>query len=349
MSICIICRSNGMINLGFLFFSLFKVFTVHYQMRTSQIHKCLQTCAFHVDIKKMLTIILLIFLFLFLMILPLCIYFNFIRLWACRPQLNSIINCNNYINFYKLLQTKYWNVGFLYMYKLTQIGNFLLSAPMYILLTIIVYYWIHYTFLKTKQKQCFKTKTIDFITKCHLVHITHIVFIAIFIALFAHIQIITRMICSACPLVYLYCAILYEKSHFCRKIIGFEQENIKIVKISCVECLLGNDIRLIAYNNRIFKNFISISNSLIFQDLQNKTMFSLTLDEYTGINNRNYMNINIHTRLKIYNTGLIRISGSAKSEKCVQIVKEKMLEFGFNINKEIVCATTDEFSVMMKL
>ena len=56
----------------------------------------------------------------------------------------------------------------------------------------------------------------------------------------------------------------------------------------------------------------------------NNFRFSLTVDEYTLIKMRRYLNINIHTNGSLYNLALVRVVGSMPSEKAVQIVSEKL-------------------------
>ena len=76
--------------------------------------------------------------------------------------------------------------------------------------------------------------------------------------------------------------------------------------------------------------------------------FSITLDEYTSLKNRRFINVNVHQKNEHWNLGLKRISGSLPADKAVSIVTEKLEEFGLNIADQIVCSVTDGASVMVK-
>ena len=75
--------------------------------------------------------------------------------------------------------------------------------------------------------------------------------------------------------------------------------------------------------------------------------FSLTLDEWTSIRNRRYLNINIHTHSTLYNLGLIRVKGNCPAEEIKRLTEEKLSEFHLSMN-DIVAATTDGAAVMVK-
>ena len=86
-----------------------------------------------------------------------------------------------------------------------------------------------------------------------------------------------------------------------------------------------------------------------FQDLRNSNQsFSLTLDEYISMQNRHYMNINVHVEDRHWNLGLVRIFRSMPAEKAVTVVKKKLDEFGIDLDSDVVAATTDGDSVMVK-
>ena len=77
--------------------------------------------------------------------------------------------------------------------------------------------------------------------------------------------------------------------------------------------------------------------------------FSLTLDEWTSVQNKRYLNINIHGNDSFWNLGLIRIRGRFSSEACSNVIVHKLNEFGVNFEKDIVAITTDGCSMMKKL
>lgn len=78
--------------------------------------------------------------------------------------------------------------------------------------------------------------------------------------------------------------------------------------------------------------------------------FSCSLDEWTSSSSKRFLNLNIHTsNHETYNLGLIRITGSATAEVCLDLIKIRLNKFGLNIDKDIVCFTTDGAAVMIKL
>ncbi len=76
--------------------------------------------------------------------------------------------------------------------------------------------------------------------------------------------------------------------------------------------------------------------------------YSLTLDEYTSIQNKRYMNINVHTKDCHWSLGLIEINGSLDSRRTEQIVRKHLYEFGLNLDEHIAGCTTDGAAVMVK-
>ncbi|UYV62139.1 hypothetical protein LAZ67_1007957 [Cordylochernes scorpioides] len=74
--------------------------------------------------------------------------------------------------------------------------------------------------------------------------------------------------------------------------------------------------------------------------------FNLALDEWTSIRSKRYLNINIHSRTKVWNLGLTRISGVFSSEQCKYVIGAKLLEFGIDFETDIECVTTDGCAMM---
>ena len=72
---------------------------------------------------------------------------------------------------------------------------------------------------------------------------------------------------------------------------------------------------------------------------------SVTLDEYTSIRSRRYMNVNLHYDPHPVNLGMVRIKGSIPAERVENLVKGRLHEFGLKM-EDIVAATTDGASVM---
>ena len=51
--------------------------------------------------------------------------------------------------------------------------------------------------------------------------------------------------------------------------------------------------------------------------------FSFTLDEWTSVRNRRYLNLNIHWVGYFWNLGLVRIQGIFSAEKCIETISSK--------------------------
>lgn len=79
------------------------------------------------------------------------------------------------------------------------------------------------------------------------------------------------------------------------------------------------------------------------------TRFSLTLDEWTSLRNRRYLNINVHCVNSFWNLGLVPIRGSFTSDACLGLIRAKLKTYGLDLENHIVSAVTDGPSVMVKL
>lgn len=78
--------------------------------------------------------------------------------------------------------------------------------------------------------------------------------------------------------------------------------------------------------------------------------FSLTFDEWTSTQNRRFMNLNVHEAGKYFwNLGLVRVFGSMPAEKCIYLLKMRLIDFEIKLDKNIVGATTDGPNVMKKV
>lgn len=123
--------------------------------------------------------------------------------------------CKNKIPMaYSYVQSKYWNVGFVKYYEFKQIPNFILALPVLYLITSCII-----TFFKEHKSKFF---TLEFYTGVEIekrnkffyyplemfVFTMHGLFLVIFCVFFVHIQVSTRLLCSASPLLYWHCALL---------------------------------------------------------------------------------------------------------------------------------------------
>jgi hypothetical protein len=78
--------------------------------------------------------------------------------------------------------------------------------------------------------------------------------------------------------------------------------------------------------------------------------FCVMLDEWTSMRNRSYMNVNVHAEnCKFWNLGLVTVLGSTPAEKCVELLNNKLRDFGLKLESDIVCICTDGARVMTKV
>ena len=78
--------------------------------------------------------------------------------------------------------------------------------------------------------------------------------------------------------------------------------------------------------------------------------FSVTLDEYTRLGNRKLCNINLHLPdgdfLRI---GMVRVRGKCTAEVAKEVLEKKLGEYSIEMEKDVICHTTDGASVMTKM
>lgn len=81
--------------------------------------------------------------------------------------------------------------------------------------------------------------------------------------------------------------------------------------------------------------------------LANKEKFSLTLDKWTSVKMRKYLNIKIHAHNgDWYNLGLVRIPGRADAHTLQEIVRQHLSTFGISFENDIVACTSDGAAVI---
>ena len=81
----------------------------------------------------------------------------------------------------------------------------------------------------------------------------------------------------------------------------------------------------------------------------NGEKFSITLDEWTSMRNRRYLNLNVHGVGYFWNLGLVRIHGSFSAEKCIETISSKLKDFELDLQSDIIAITTDGCSMMKKV
>lgn len=102
---------------------------------------------------------------------------------------------------------------------------------------------------------------------------------------------------------------------------------------------------------KLIHEFYELAKSMVTEKIKSHTdiggKFSLTLDEWTSLKNRRYLNVNVHFNKCYINLGLVRIIGSCTAEKSVELVNAKLWDFGISAS-DVVASTTDGASVMIK-
>lgn len=103
---------------------------------------------------------------------------------------------------------------------------------------------------------------------------------------------------------------------------------------------------------KLVHSYYETAKSNVMKKIRNHTSidgrFSLTLDEWTSMRNRRYLNVNLHFNKQHINLGLQRIAGSCNAEKTVDLLKEvKLRDFEIK-SSDVVSSTTDGAAVMIK-
>lgn len=89
--------------------------------------------------------------------------------------------------------------------------------------------------------------------------------------------------------------------------------------------------------------------SMLQQNLKDGERFAISLDEWTSMRNRRYLNVNVHTHRHVsYNLGLVRIVASLTSEALLELLNDRLQAFGLDLKKDIVSYTTDGAPSMVK-
>lgn len=113
---------------------------------------------------------------------------------------------------YSTIQQKYWNVGFIRYYEFKQIPNFLLALPiLFIMLRCSYRYFsdnarLLLSFFGRRREEDAPIARPNRLPLGMFVFIVHGLFLTLFSILFVHIQVSTRLLASASPLLYWYCA-----------------------------------------------------------------------------------------------------------------------------------------------
>ncbi|KAM4872735.1 GPI mannosyltransferase 2 isoform 2-T2 [Thomomys bottae] len=115
---------------------------------------------------------------------------------------------------YSYIQDVYWNVGFLRYFELKQVPNFLLAAPMAILVAsaiwtyVTTHPWLCLTLGLQRSRD--KTPHPGFLSPQVFVYLVHAAVLLLFGGLCMHVQVLTRFLGSSTPVVYWFAAHLLQ-------------------------------------------------------------------------------------------------------------------------------------------
>jgi hypothetical protein len=80
--------------------------------------------------------------------------------------------------------------------------------------------------------------------------------------------------------------------------------------------------------------------------------FCISMDEWTSLRNRRYLNVCLHDYVQnkrvFYNLGLLRITDSMPADRCLQILTDRLAEYGLEMS-DIVALCTDGAPLMVRV
>jgi GPI mannosyltransferase 2 len=219
LSLSILCRSNGILNIGYVVYYGFK-----------KMFKQKTVLTFVTIFLKLFSILIIIaFHFGLMQVYNYYLYcfkknFNFpdyIKNFAIQNDLvlagnrsNESVSpwcLNNLPISYSYIQEHYWNIGYMRYYNLKQVPNFLLAAPVLFIIVVNTFkYFIR------NQAYCMRlgifnlnpriVKTTSISDQNQFVFIVHAFALTVFSILFIHVQVATRLLASSNPMLYFFCA-----------------------------------------------------------------------------------------------------------------------------------------------
>lgn len=221
----IMCRSNGLINVGFIFY---------HGVRSLWLDEDSYT-----RIKLIVKLLLVSIVSGFAFISIQHYHFSLFCIKSSIRHSKEVVNyatANNFIlsgnaseavppwcrsmipTAYSYVQSKYWNVGLFNYYEFKQIPNFILSAPILYLFIKVLYGYFTRVWSMGKQLGMKKTVKILFLDmptnrSTGLVYMVHTMFLTVVCVLFVHIQVSTRLLASSSPCLYWFAVDYFKDLH----------------------------------------------------------------------------------------------------------------------------------------
>uniref|UniRef100_A0A336K805 GPI mannosyltransferase 2 n=1 Tax=Culicoides sonorensis TaxID=179676 RepID=A0A336K805_CULSO len=216
LSLSLICRSNGLINLGYVIYFALKTLL----SQSKKVNKMAIVVRFVLVTTVALTLYGITQLYFYYLY---CSHHNIEH----KPEVIKYAINNKYILSgirsngsspwcdkdlplsYSYIQNHYWDVGFLNYYQWKQIPQFILATP---ILVILLHFCCNY--IQQHTRYCVYlglmdnkiSKKITVFEKQIFPFMLHGLFLALFCIFFVHIQVSTRLLASSSPLLYWYCA-----------------------------------------------------------------------------------------------------------------------------------------------
>lgn len=118
----------------------------------------------------------------------------------------------------------------------------------------------------------------------------------------------------------------------------------------CTKPLPKNESDVMGLIHKSYEEKKAQLSTILIKKLKRNRRFSITLDEWTSIRMKRYVNINLHDakEKEPYNLGLVRIFGSCYASDLVDIVKTHLENFNISFEKDIVASTCDGAPMMIK-
>lgn len=127
---------------------------------------------------------------------------------ALAAEGHCISSSDAFTDVYSYVQDKYWDVGPFRYYRVRQIPNWLLAAPMLYLGWLFVYCHFH---VISRQSSSVWMWLMEVLAQRQTAHASHMAVLLILALTMAHIEITTRLVCSACPMIHVFLADLAAK------------------------------------------------------------------------------------------------------------------------------------------
>lgn len=224
----ILCRSNGLINIGFVLYNGIRCFMLDVSFRSR----------FKVLIELVIALSLSCFTFI-------SIHRYHISLFCVKSSIRhsreivDYATVNHFIlsgngsqisspwcdaklpSAYTYVQSHYWNVGLFNYYEFKQIPNFILAVPILFLFIKNLYAYYVNAFDTINRFGLRKAAKILFfdarLSTGGLVYMIHITFLTLVCVLFVHIQVSTRLLASSSPCLYWFAASYFKGEQFSGK------------------------------------------------------------------------------------------------------------------------------------